>query len=135
MKKSTGTIAFIYRLLYAGTFSVAVLFCFSDLAGISAVNWKHMAVLLVLAVVFSAACLLDGRQWIYAAVLGFLVFLFLFLSIGSERCLIFFGRVLDLPFSWGEIPVEEHIYIEFGRIFLLTAACHLMQFPLGKISI
>lgn len=127
MRKSTGTIAFIYRLLYTGTFSVAVLFGFSDLVGIPDVNWKHMTVLLVSAAVFSAVCLLNGRQWIYAAILGFFVFLFLFLSIGSERCLMFFGGVLDLPFSRGEIPVEEQIYIELGRIFLLTAACHLMQ--------
>lgn len=132
MKKSTDTIAFLNRLLYAGTFSVIMLFCFSDWLGISGVNWKHMAVLLVTTVVFSAVCLLSGRQRIYAAVLGIFVFLFLFLSIGSERCLMFLGKVLDLPFSRGEIPAGEQVYIELGRIFLLTVVCSLAQLFPGK---
>lgn len=122
----------LYRLLYTGTLSIVILFCFSDLLDISDVNWKHIAVLAVSVVTFCAICLLGARQRIYAAVLGCVVFLFLFLSIGSERCLTFFGRVLDLPSAAYEIPAEEWIYIELGRVFLLTLFCYLVQLLLNR---
>ena len=112
MKKSTGIIAFLNRLLYAGIFSVVMLYCFLDWFEISDVNWKHITALLVTIVTFSAVRLLNGRQQIYAAILSVFVFLFLFWSIGSERCLLYFR---------GQ-----------GRVFLLAAACYLAQLLLEK---
>lgn len=135
---------FIYRLLYAGIFSGMILFCFPDLHGIFDVNWQHIAVLVVATVVFSAACLLSGRQRIYMAALCVFVFLFLFLSIGSERCLQYFGQVLGLH-SYKRLsplnhlsPINEAILregtvsIELGRVFLLTVVCYPIQQLLGK---
>lgn len=112
MKKSTGIIAFLNRLLYAGIFSVVMFYCFLDWFDISDVNWKHITALLVTIVTFSAVRLLNGRQQIYAAILSVFVFLFLFWSIGSERCLLYFR---------GQ-----------GRVFLLAAACYLAQLLLEK---
>lgn len=132
MKKSTGTIVFLNRLLYTGIYSGMVLFCFYDLHGIYDVNWKHITVMLAAVVALSAVCLLHGRQQIYAAVLGAFVFFSLFLSIGSERCLVFFGRVLNSSSARGEIPTEEIIYIELGRVFLLAIVCCLIQFIVDK---
>ena len=122
----------LYRMLYAGTLSIVILFCFSDLLDIAHVNWKHIIILSVSVIIFCAACLLGGRQRIYAAVLGCVVFLFLFLSIGSERCLTFFGSVLNFPSTDYEIPAEEWIYIELGRVFLLTLFCYLAQLLFNK---
>ena len=135
---------FIYRLLYAGIFSSIVLFCFSDLHGISDVNWQHMAVLVVAALVISAVCMLGGRQRIYVAALCLLVFLFLFFSIGSERCFQYFGQILGLHsyerlsppnplYSINEtILSEKTVSVELGRVFLLTTVCYPIQRLLGK---
>ena len=112
MKENTGVIAFFNRLLYAGTFSVVMLYCIFDLLDISDVNWKHIAVLLVTSAILSASRLLNRRQRIYMATLGFLAFLFLFFSIGSDRWLLYFG--------------------ELGRVFLLAAVCFSVQIFLGK---
>lgn len=135
---------FIYRLLYVGIFSGIMLFCFSDLHGISDVSWQHMAALVVATFVISAVCLLDGRQRIYVAALCIVVFLFLFFSIGSERCIQYLGQVLGLysfkrlsplnPLSsinQAMLP-EETVFIELGRVFLLTAICYPIQQLLGK---
>ena len=122
----------LYRLLYAETLSLIILFSFSDWLDISDINWKHTAVLSVSVITFCAVCLLGERQKIYAAVLGCAVFLFLFLSIGGERCLTFFGRVVNLPSADYEIPAEEWIYIELGRVFLLTVFCYLVQLLFEK---
>ena len=119
---------FLYRLLYVGIFSSIMLFCFSDLHGIFNVNWQHMAVLIAATVFLSAVCLLDGRQRVYVAALCLFVFLFLFFSIGSERCFQYFGQVLGLHL----ILPEEIVYIELGRVFLLTAVCYPLQQFLGK---
>ena len=143
LQNSSGA-EFLYRLLYVGIFSSIVLFCFSDLHGIFDVNWKHMAVLVVSAVVFSAVCLLSGRQRVYAAALCLFVFLFLFFSIGSENCLQYFGQVLGLHSYKRLIPLnnispineailqEETVSIELGRVFLLTLVCYPVQQLLGK---
>ena len=136
--------SFLYGPLYSGTFSIAILFCFSDLLNISNVNWKHVTVLLVVTALFSAVRLLDRRQRIYAAIMALLVFLFLFLSIGSHRCLMFLGKVLD----WStvqdlssiqdsaivdfEFLTEEMISIELGRVFLLAVICYLLHLLLEK---
>lgn len=128
MKQSSGVIAFLNRLLYAGIFSSMVLLCFSDLHGIVDVNWRHMTVLIVTTVILSAVCLIHGRQRIYVAVLCIFVFLFLLFSIGSERFLLYFGQVLDLT----PILSEEMIYIETGRVFLLVVICYPVQLLLGK---
>lgn len=127
LRNSSGA-DFLYRLLYVGIFSSIMLFCFSDLHGIFNVNWQHVAVLVAATVFLSAVCLLDGRQRIYVAVLCLFVFLFLFFSIGSERCFQYFGQVLGL---YSILP-EEIVYIELGRAFLLTAVCYPVQQLLGK---
>ena len=132
MDKSTGIAAFLYRLLYAGIFSALMLICLSDFMDISAVSWKHIAVLMIPAVVFSAVRLLDTRQKVYAAILGSTVLVFLILSVGSERCLIYFDKVLKLSLAGGEISKEEKIYIECGRVFLLAAVCYPVQYLIGK---
>lgn len=135
---------FLYRLLYAGTFSAVMLFCCSGWLGISDVNWRHTAVLLFSVVALSAVCLLGGRQRVYAAAVGIAMFLFLFLSVGSERSLVFFERVLDLhtaqylPLAGDMLSAEyeilpgEQIYIELGRVFLLVVICYPTQLLLGK---
>ena len=128
MKQSSGVIVFLNRLLYAGIFSGMILLCFPGLHGISDVNWRHMAVLVVTTVILSAVCLLHGRQLIYTAALCIFVFLFLLFSIGSERFLLYFGQVLDFT----PILSEEMIYIEFGRVFLLVVICYPLQLLLGK---
>ena len=138
MKKSTGIITFSNRLLYAGIFSVVMLYCSLDLLDIFDVNWKHIAVLLATIFALSAVRLLGGRQRIYAAILCASVFLVLFLSSGSERCLLYFREVLNLPsikYSSSvnaEILSEEIIYIDLGRVFLLAAACFMVQLLLEK---
>ena len=113
MKKSSGIITFLNRLLYAGIFSGMMLFGFPDLHGVFDVNWQHIAVLLITTVILSVACLLNRKQQIYATVVGLLAFLFLFFSIGSERFLFY---------------LEEGP----GRVFLLTAVCYFMQPLLSK---
>lgn len=143
LRNSSGA-DFLYRLLYVGILSSIVLFCFSDLHGIFNVNWRHVAVLVAAALFFSTACMLDGRQRVYVAALCLFVFLFLFFSIGSERCLQYFGQVLGLnplnrmsslnhPSTINEtILPEEIVSIELGRVFLLTAVCYPVQQLLGK---
>lgn len=128
MKQNAGVIAFLNRLLYAGIFSGMVLFCFSDLHGITDVNWRHLAVLVAATVILSVFCLLRGRQRIYAVALCIFVFIFLFISIGSERVFLYIGQVLDLT----PILSEEMIYIEPGRVFLLVVICYPVQMFLGK---
>lgn len=135
---------FFYGLLYAGTFSIVILFCFSDLLNISNVNWKHVTVLLIVTALFAAVQLLDTRQRIYVAIMALFVSLFLFFSIGSGRCLMFLGRVLDWStvqnFSFMQDSVitdfefltEEMISIELGRVFLLAAICYLLHLLLEK---
>ena len=130
---------FFYGLLYAGTFSMAILFGVSDLLSISKINWKHVTVLLIVTALFSAVRMLDTRQRIYAAVMTLFVFFFLFLSIGSDRCLLFLGRVLDWPTVQGfssmqdsiiadfDVLTEEMISVELGRVFLLAAICYLLH--------
>lgn len=132
MGKNTGIAAFLYRLLYAGIFTALVFICLSDFMGISSVSWGHIAVLMIPAVVFSAVRLLNTRQKVYAAILGIAVLVFLILSAGSERCLIYFAKVLELPFAGGEISGEEEIYIELGRVFLLALLCYPVQYFIGK---
>lgn len=132
MEKSIGIAAFLYRLLYAGIFSALMLVCLSDFMGIFSVSWRHIAVLMIPAVFFSAVRLLNTRQKVYAAVLGTAVLVFLILSVGSERCLIYFGKVLELSFAGGEMPEEEELYIELGRVFLLSVICYPVQCFLGK---
>lgn len=132
MEKSTGIAAFLYRLLYAGIFSALMLVCLSDFMDIFSISWRHIAVLMILTIFFSAARLLNTRQKVYAAVLGAAVLVFLILSVGSERCLIYFGKVLELPFAGGKIQGEEELYIELGRVFLLAVICYPVQFFLGK---
>ena len=131
MEKSTGTFAFLYRFLYAGIFSALMLTCLSDFMGISVISWGHIAVLLIPTAVFSAARLLNTRQKIYAAIPGTVVLAFLTASVGIESCLIYFGKVLELPFAGGVIS-EEEFYIELGRVFLLAVACYPVQFFIGK---
>ena len=113
MKNGTAIIAFLIKLLYAAIFSCMMLFSFPDLHGVSDVNWKHIAVLLITTVILSAAGVLNRRQQIYVAALSLFVFLFLFFSIGSERFLFYLGE-------------------EPGRVFLLTLVCYLVQPLLGK---
>lgn len=136
--------SFLYGLLYAGTLSVTILFCFSDLLSISNVNWKHVTVLLIAVALFSAVRLLDRRQRIYAAIMALLVSLFLFFSIGSDRCLLFLGRVLGWPtvqdfssmqdsvIADFEFLTEEMISIELGRVFWLAVICCLLHLLLEK---
>ena len=131
MEKSTGIAAFLYRLLYAGIFSALMLTCLSDFMGISAVSWGHIAVLLIPTILFSAARLLNTRQVVYAVMLGTAVLVFLIASVGGENCLIYFGKVLELPFAGSPIP-EDKFYIEPGRVFLLAAICYPVQFFIGK---
>ena len=127
-----------YRLLYAGTFSVVILFCFSDLLGISDVRLAHIAVLLISAAALSALHMLNGRQWVYVIVLGICVIFFLFWSAGAERCLLFLREVLDIS-SASDLPMTQYedlakgrIYIELGRVLLLVVVCYLGQLLLGK---
>ena len=114
MKKSTGVVVFASSLLYAGIFSSMFLFCFPDLCGIVDVNRKHLAVLLLMVLVFSAVRMLDRRRQVYAAVLGILIFLFLFMSVDIESL------------------AEEIIYIELGRVFLLVVICYLVHLLLER---
>lgn len=138
MKKNADIIIFLNRLLYTGIISSMILFCFFDLHGVADVNWMHMAVLVISAVALSAVSLLSGRQRMYVAVLSLFVFLFLFVSIGAEKCFLYFAKVLELSSSKSipsviyEIVPEEMIYIELGRVFLLTVICYLMQLILEK---
>ena len=132
MEKSTGIAAFLYRLLYAGIFSALMFVCLSDYMGISAVSWMHIAALLIPTVVFSAVRLLNTRQKVYAALLGTAVLVFLLVSAGGERCLAYFGEVLELPFAVGELPEGEELYIEPGRVLLLAVVCYPVQFLIGK---
>lgn len=138
MKKNADIIAFLNRLLYVGIFSGMILFSLSDVHGVADVNWKHGVVLAISAVVLSAVSLLNGRQRMYVAVLALFVFLFLFVSIGADKCFLYFAEVLELspaqniPSVVDEIVPGEMIYIELGRVFLLTVICYLMQLILEK---
>ena len=131
MEKSTGITAFLYKLLYAGVFSALMLTCLSDFMGISVVRWGHIVALVILTAVFSAVRLLNTRQKVYAAILGTVMLVFLMASVGGENCLIYFGKVLELPFAGRPIP-EEELYIELGRVFLLAMICYPAQFFIGK---
>lgn len=136
--KEMKTCSLFYRLLYAGTFSVVILFCFSALLGISDVKWQHMVVLLISVATLSALHMLNGRQWVYVIVLGICVIFFLFWSAGAERCLLFLREVLDilsasdLPMTQYEDLAKGRIYIELGRVLLLVVVCYLGQLLLGK---
>lgn len=130
--KRMETCSFFYRLLYAGTFSMVMLICLSGTLGISGINWKHVAVLMLSDAFFCAVGLLRGRQWIYASVLGLSVSAFLFWSIGSDTWLAFLRRVLDLPLADYNVLAQEQIYIELGRVFLLTLVCYLIQLILDR---
>ena len=144
MKKSIGVVLFASGLLYAGIFSSMILFCFPDLCGIHNVNRIHMAVLLIMVLIFSAVRMLDRRRQVYAVVLGTLIFLFLFMSIGIESCLTFFARVLgwstiqDLSSPANsslmsyEFPADEVVYIELGRVFLLVVICYPVHLLLER---
>ena len=136
--------SFLYGLLYAGVFSITILFCMADFLGISDTNWKHVTVLVISAAVFSAVRLLNRRQRIYTAIPALFVLIFLFLSIGSGRCLMFLGRVLDWPtlqhlsstrnstVADYDFLAEGMIYIELGRVFLLAVICYLLHLLLDK---
>lgn len=136
MKKNTDhIIEFLYHLLYVGIFSGAVMVCFANLCGVPRAGWKHMAVLIGMASLLSAVRLFNRRQRFYTVFLGAFVLICLFLSVGSEECLIYFGKVLNVSLTngeVGEILAGERIYIEFGRVTLLTAACHFVQLILEK---
>lgn len=114
MKKNTGIVAFANGLLYTGIFSSMILLCFPNLCGIADVNRKHMAVLLIMILVFSAVRMLDRRRQVYAAVLGVSIFLFLFMSVDIESL------------------AEEIIYIELGRVFLLVVICYPVHLLLER---
>lgn len=114
MKKNTGIVAFSSGLLYAGIFSSMILLCFPNLCGIVDVNRTHMTVLLILVFLFSAVRMFDRRRQVYAAVLGVLVFLFLFMSVDIESL------------------AEEIIYIELGRVFLLVVICYPVHLMLER---
>ena len=114
MKKNTGIVAFLSGLLYTGIFSSMILLCFPNLCGIADINRTHIAVLLILVFLFSAVRMLDRRRQVYAAVLGVLIFLFLFMSVDIERL------------------AEEIIYIELGRVFLLVVICYPVHLLLER---
>ena len=115
--KEMKTCSLFYRLLYAGTFSVVILFCFSALLGISDVKWQHIVVLLISVATLSALHMLNGRQWVYVIVLGICVIFFLFWSAGAERCLLFLREVLDI-LSASDLPMIQYEDLAKGRIYI-----------------
>lgn len=85
-------IHFSYRLLNAGIFSGAVILCFSDFFGMTAVTGKHFTVLLLTIVLLLIIRDLNKRQQVYA-----FLFMALFLAIlagmtGREK---FTGWIFD----------------------------------------
>ena len=119
MKKSTGIVAFLSGLLYAGIFSSMILICFPDVCGIADVNRTHIAVLLISDLVFSAVRMLDRRRQIYAAVMGVLITLFL--SSSANTSLINY-----------EFLTDESIYMESGKVFLLAVICYPVHLLLER---
>ena len=114
MKKNTGVVAFLSGLLYTGIFSSMILLCFPNMCGVADVNRTHMTMLLILVFLFSAVRMLDRRRKVYAAVLGVLIFLFLFMSVDIESL------------------AEEIIYIELGRVFVLVVICYPVHLLLER---
>lgn len=88
MKKNTDVITdFVYRLLNAGILSGAVILCFFSFFGIQDVTWKHGMVSSLPIVLFFLVMELDKRQKIYVLLPGLLIFIWLFVSFGKEKCL------------------------------------------------
>ncbi len=133
MKKNTNVVSdFLYRLLNAGILSGVVILCFSDFLGISDVTWKHVIVLLLSIVLFSFVKGLNKKLQIYVWLLGILLLISLFISVGREKFLLFVQRVLYLPFGKDEGIIEGRIYAELILIFLAAIIICFLQLLLEK---
>nr|MDE7283879.1 hypothetical protein [Lachnospiraceae bacterium] len=133
MKKNTSVVIdFLYYLLFAGLLSgIAVLYC-SSFLGISELTRVHCLILLLSVTLLSFIKELNKRQRFYAIISGIILLVFLFISIGREKCLHFVQSVLCLPFNKDIGIMEENIPAEFIWIFLIAAAACILQFLLEK---
>lgn len=105
-KSSDVIIEFLYRLLYAGILSSAMLLCFPDLCGITSVNGKHMIVLLTVNIFLTVAWLLDRRQQIFMLALGILA-LIAFILFADEGPFLF--SLIAIGFSL-QILIGKNIF-------------------------
>lgn len=84
-KRHAALIHFLYRLLSAGVFSSAVVLCFPDLIGMTAVTWKQFTVLLLTIILFLIVRDFNKRQQIYVFLLAALFLTILVGAAGREK--------------------------------------------------
>lgn len=133
MKKNTNVIIdFLYYLLHAGLLSSIVVLCFSDLLGISELTLKHGTILFLSIVFLSFIKELNKRQQIYVIILGIMLLVFLIISSGKEKSLLFVQDVLYLPFNKDRSIIEDRTLAEFVWIFLMSAAAGAIQLLFEK---
>ena len=125
-------INFLYYSLHAGLLSGIAVLRFSASLGILEFTWKH-GIVLFLSVIFLALFKeLNIRQRLYAIMSGVMLLIFLFISIGREKFLLFLQNILYLPFSKDISIIEENILSEFIWVFFIAAAVCVLQFLLEK---
>lgn len=133
MKKNTSAVIdFLYYLLFAGLLSGIAVFYFSYSLGISELTRTHGLVLLLSVTLLSFIKELNKRQRLYAIISIIILLIFLFISIGREKCLHFVQSVLYLPFNKDINLMEENVPAEFIWIFLIAAAACILLFLLEK---
>lgn len=133
MKKNTDVIIdFLYYSLHTALLSGIAVLRFSESLGILELTWEH-GIVLFLSVVFLAFFKkLNIRRRIYAIISGVILLVFLFISIGMKKILLFLQNVFYLPFNKDISIIEESIWAEFIWIFFIAAAVCVLQVLLEK---
>lgn len=126
-KKTNVVIDFLYYLLHAGLLSSIVVLCFSDFLGIPEVTLKHGIILFLSVALLSFIKELNRRQQIYVIILVIMLLVFLVISNGMEKSLLFVRDVLYLPFDKDIGITEDKTPAEFVWIFLMSAAAGFIQ--------
>ena len=131
MKKNSRVIIdFLYYSLHAGLLSGIAVLRFSVSLGILDLTWEHYIVLFLSVIFLAFFKELNIRQRLYAIISVFMLFIFLFISIGRENFLLFLQNVLYLPFNKNISIIEENILAEFIWVFFIAATVCVLQFLL-----
>ncbi len=133
MKKNTNVVIdFLYYLLYAGLLSGIMVLCLSNFFGISELTREHGIILFLSLCFLSFIKELNKRQQIYVIILGIMLFVFLVISSGIEKSMLFVRDILYLPINKDISIIEDRTLAEFAWIFLMSAAAGVIQLLLDK---
>lgn len=133
MKKNTSVIIdFLYYSLHAGLLSGIAVLCFSASLGILELAWGHGIILFLSVIFLSFIKEMNIRQRLYAIISVVMLLVFLFISIGRGKFLLFVQSALYLPFNKDINIIEENILAEFIWVFFIAAAVCVLQFLLEK---